>query len=144
MADVTREEIVEGLRKLGVKPGNGLVVHSSLRSFGQVNGGAETVIEALMDVVTAEGTILMPSFNHDEPFREGGPGIHDPETTPTSNGAIPDRFWRRADVYRSLNPTHPFAAWGQEAQRYVESHHRTRTMGPRSPLGLCSRMTALA
>jgi aminoglycoside N3'-acetyltransferase len=52
------------------------------------------------------------------------------------NGAIPDRFWRRAGVHRSLNPTHPFAAWGKDAERYTEFHHRTLTMGPESLLGL--------
>ncbi len=59
-----------------------------------------------------------------------------PSTTPTTNGAIPDRFWRRQNVYRSLNPTHPFAAWGKNARRYTEAHHRTLTMGSESPLGL--------
>jgi len=93
-------------------------------------------IHALQDVVTPEGTILMPSFNHGAPFHKNGPGIYDPATTPTSNGAIPDTCWRLPDVYRSLNPTHPFAAWGKQAKRYTAFHHRTLTMGPESPLGL--------
>jgi aminoglycoside N3'-acetyltransferase len=78
----------------------------------------------------------MPSFNHAAPFREGGPGIYDPLQTPTSNGAIPDHFWRLPGVLRSLDPTHPVATWGRHAQRYLANHHRTLTMGPQSPLGL--------
>ncbi len=133
---VDQGELVHGLRRLGVEPGSGLIVHSSLSSFGSVVGGADTVIDALVEIVTPEGTILMPSFNHGEPFHVSGPGIYDPTTTPTTNGAIPDRFWRRENVYRSLNPTHAFAAWGKNARRYTAGHHRTLTMGPASPLGL--------
>jgi len=112
------------------------MIHSSLRSFGQVEGGAQTVIEALMEVVTPSGTLLMPSFNHAEIFKEEGPGYFHPAETPTFNGAIPDLFWRLPGVYRSLDPTHAFAAWGKQAQRYTAYHHRTLTMGPQSPLGL--------
>jgi aminoglycoside 3-N-acetyltransferase len=89
-----------------------------------------------MEVLTPQGTLLMPTFNHDAPFRPGGPGYFSPTETPTSNGAIPDCFWRMPGVRRSLDPTHPFAAWGKHARRYTEFHHRTLTMGPQSPLGL--------
>jgi aminoglycoside 3-N-acetyltransferase len=133
---VTRADIAAGLRSFGVLTGAGVMVHSSLKSFGAVEGGAGTVIAALMDVVTPDGTLMMPSFNHDEPFHKGRPGYYDPRETPTSNGAIPDTFWRQAGVWRSLDPTHPIAAWGKHAQRYTTGHHRTLTMGKQSPLGL--------
>lgn len=125
-----------GLRELGIEAGAGLIVHSSLRSFGAVRGGARTVVDALMEVLTPAGTLLMPSFNHGRAFLPDGPGIYDSLRTPTSNGAIPDLFWRMQGVWRSLNPTHSFAAWGKEARRYIEGHHRTLTAGPESPIGL--------
>lgn len=121
---------------LGLYAGMGVMVHSSLRSFGRVEGGAPTVIAALMDVLTSEGTLLMPSFNHGLPFEEDGPGVYDPLTTPTINGAIPAAFWRMPRVFRSLDPTHAIAAWGKHAERYTAHHQRTLTMGPQSPLGL--------
>jgi len=133
---VNRAEIAAGLRGFGVLENAGVMVHSSLSSFGRVEGGALAVIEALMAVITAQGTLLMPSFNHAAPFTAGGPGYFDPRETPTSNGAIPDHFWRLPGVLRSLDPTHPIAAWGRNAQRYTEGHHRTLTMGPRSSLGM--------
>ena len=111
------------------------MVHSSLKSFGRVEGGARTVIAALMEVITPEGTLLFPSFNHGRAFEEGQPGYFDPRETPTTNGAIPDLFWRMPGVLRSLAPTHAFAAWGKNARRYMQFHHRTLTMGPESPLG---------
>ncbi len=133
---VTGQDLLTGLRRLDLPPAAGVMIHSSLKSFGRVEGGARTVVEALMETVTPEGTLLMPSFNHDVPFREAGPGYYDPGETPTSNGAIPDLFWRMPGVHRSLDPTHPVAAWGRHARRYIENHHRTLTMGPESPLGL--------
>jgi aminoglycoside N3'-acetyltransferase len=89
-----------------------------------------------MEVITPAGTLLMPTFNHGQPFEEGGAGYFHPGETRTRNGAIPDLFWRMPGVLRSLDPTHAFAAWGKNARRYVEHHHRTLTMGPQSPLGL--------
>ena len=136
---VNKEEIVAGLHALGVRRGMRVMVHSSLSAFGYVVGGAETVIAALQEAVGEEGTILMPSFNHGAPFVEGGAGVYDPRETPTTNGRIPDTFWRMPGVYRSLNPTHPFAAWGADAQRLVASHHLTLTMGEDSPLGILAR-----
>jgi aminoglycoside N3'-acetyltransferase len=136
LPSVTRAAIVAGLRALGLAAGHGVMVHSSLKSFGHVDGGAGTVIQALMDLLTPAGTLLQPSFNHGAPFQPGGPGYYSPLETPTTNGTIPDLFWRLPGVRRSLDPTHPFAAWGREAERYTAFHHRTLTMGPRSPLGL--------
>lgn len=136
---VTTSDIRSGLTMLGITPGARVMVHSSLSAFGQVAGGAPTVIAALMDQVTPTGTILMPSFNHGQPFGPGGAGVYDPTRTPTSNGRIPDTFWRLPGVLRSLDPTHPFAAWGKDARHYTENHHRTLTMGEDSPLGLLAR-----
>lgn len=132
-------EIRAGLERVGLGPGARVMVHSSLRAFGWVDGGAPTVIKALMAIVGPSGTILMPSFNHGEPFLPGGPGVYDPANTRTPNGRIPDTFWRMPGVLRSLNPTHPFAAWGADAERYITRHHQTLTMGEDSPLGLLAR-----
>lgn len=134
MSAVTKDEIIGGLRALGLKPGMSVQVHSSLKSFGHVEGGPETVIRALMAVLTDQGTLMMPSFNHLRPFKRGGPGYFSPVETPTTNGAIPNTFWQMPDVARSLNPSHAFAAWGKNATAYTEHHHRTLTMGPDSPL----------
>lgn len=136
LPQVTKEDIVVGLHALGIEPGRGVMVHSSLKSFGRVVGGPQAVIEALFEVITPEGTLLMPSFNQGRPFRKGGEDCFDVRRTPTVNGSIPDLFWRMPGVYRSFNPTHAFAAWGKNAERYTKYHHRTLTLGSESPLGL--------
>lgn len=136
---LTKEKIKKILRKMGIKSGDRIVVHSSLSSLGYVKGGPGTVCKAFMKIVTKKGTILMPSFNFGGPFDKGGPGYYSPLETPTSTGAIPDYFWRMKDVFRSLNPTHSIAAWGKDAKDYVKGHHKTLTVGENSPLGILEK-----
>lgn len=135
MKPLTKGDLARGLRRLGLRPGMGLMVHSSLKSFGRTAEGAKTVVEALMEAVTEDGTILLPSFNHGAAFEKDAPGYYSPLETRCTNGAIPDYFWRRPDVLRTLNPTHAYAAWGRNARPLLKDHHRTLTMGPDSPLG---------
>ena len=130
---VTKEILKQGFSDLGIRAGMKLMVHASLKSFGYVEGGADTVIDALMELLTPEGTLMMPSFNHEAPYLQGE--IFDISHTPTTNGLIPDTFWRRPGVSRSLNPTHPFAAWGKDRERYTRDHQKTSAMGHDSPLG---------
>ena len=134
--DVTRDDIAAGLGRLGLAGGDGVMVHSSLSSFGRVAGGPEAVIEAIESVVTETGTVMMPTFNHGQCYREGAAGYFDPLTTPTTNGAIPETFRRQEGVCRSWHPTHAFAAWGRKARDYTRFHHRALTCGRGSPLGL--------
>jgi len=134
---MNKEDLKEGFCRLGLKPGMKVMVHSSLSRFGYVEGGADTVIDALMETLTPKGTLMMPSFNHESPYNIGK--IFDVRETPTTNGIIPDTFWRREGVYRSINPTHAFAVWGKEAERYTKDHQITSAMGEGSPLDLLKK-----
>ena len=60
---LTRSDIVDGLRALGLAAGDRVVVHSSLKAFGRVEGGPNTVIDALEEVITPAGTLVMPTFS---------------------------------------------------------------------------------
>lgn len=59
---MNKKELIKGLQDIGLEPGMSVEVHSSLSSFGQVEGGADTVIEALMECVGSEGSIFMPAL----------------------------------------------------------------------------------
>ena len=56
----TRQSLADELRRLGLKPGDVLLVHSSLSSLGWVCGGAEAVVLALLDVLSNDGTLIVP------------------------------------------------------------------------------------
>ena len=71
----------------------------------------------------------MPSFNH------RAAQVYNRMATPTTNGAIPDAFWRRPAAVRSEHPTHAVAAIGPRAERYCASHLEAGIWEPESPIG---------
>jgi aminoglycoside 3-N-acetyltransferase IV len=110
--ELSRAEVANQLRALGVRKGGVLLVHTSFRAVRPIEDGPAGLIEALRAALGPDGTLVMPSWtgNDDEPF--------DPATTPASPdlGVVPDTFWRLLGVMRSA---HPFAcaAAGPEAAR---------------------------
>ena len=61
----TLRTIVDDLKRLGIKKGDILLLHSSLSKIGWIAGGAVAVIHALMQVLTEEGTLVMPTHSGD-------------------------------------------------------------------------------
>ncbi len=125
----TRAQLTADLKTLGVEPGMDVMVHSSLSKIGPVEGGADTVVDALLATIGRRGTLMMPSFNH-----RGGE-VFNPMATPTTNGAIPDAMWRRPQAVRSLHPTHPVAAIGARAEAYCSDHLEVGIWAQDSPIG---------
>lgn len=126
---VSKEDIKVGLRELGLKRGDIVGVHSSLSSFGHVEGGADTVIDALLEVVGKEGTIAMPTHSNNLEKVELSPeekaaGVswlfkilpYDPKETPCTTGIIPETFRKRRGVIRSHHPDQSIAAIGPKAK----------------------------
>ena len=126
---IGRKELVRDLRRLGVTPGMDLMVHSSLSAIGFVEGGAETVVDALLQAVGKRGTLLAPSFNH------RAAKVFNRLTTPTTNGTIPDALWQRTQAERSMHPTHAVAAIGPRASDYCQGHLEAGIWAPDSPIG---------
>ncbi len=75
----TRKTLTQDLINAGLIPGITVIVHSSLSSLGWVCGGAVTVVQALMDVLTVEGTLVMPTHSND---------FSDPETVAKSTSSL--------------------------------------------------------
>ena len=115
-------------RQCGVKPGDTLIVHSSMKSIGRVAGGPEAVVRALQAAVTDAGTILMPVFTAPQPD-----GIFRQAETPSRTGLVTETFRRTPGAVRSLHPTHSVAAWGRQAEEFVAGHDLTSGLGVGSP-----------
>lgn len=126
---LTRAELSRQLRDAaGVRMGDILIVHSSFKSLGPVEGGPGTVVAALQDVLTDAGTLLMPVFTSPQPD-----GVFYLKTSPSRTGAITEAFRTAPGVLRSRHPTHSVAAWGAGAARFIEGHPQTTALGPDSP-----------
>ena len=131
---VKREDIVRDLRRLGLRRGDILELHSSLSAIGRVKGGAVTVIRAFQEVLGERGTLLMPAFTYS---REGGEGFH-PDESPVKTGRIPETFRKMKGVLRSLCPIHSVAAWGKRALEFTWRHPVATTLGKGSPFHLAA------
>lgn len=123
--------LTDDLRKIGIKAGDVILVHSSLSSMGFVEGGAKTVIDALEAVIGKEGTLLFPSFTYREVYETHRFSICDSEVCV---GKIPETFRKEAGVIRSIHPTHSVCARGRFAKEITKNHELDRTpMGTNSP-----------
>ncbi len=114
---LTQDHIAIHLRRLGVQPGDVLMIHSSLRSMGHVVGGAPTVVDALLEVLGPTGTLVGPSFNYETALDPNF--VLDLPNTPSDMGAIADEIRRRAGNNRSRHLTHSVSAIGRHAQTIV-------------------------
>ncbi len=137
---LTAHDITRALRTLGLVPGDLVLVHSSLSSFGYVDGGADAVIDALLTAVAPDGTVLVPTLTGSEQLDADHPPIYDPDETPSWTGRIPETFRRRPEAVRSLHPTHSVAAIGARARELTAGHEHSLTpCGPDSPYGRLAR-----
>lgn len=127
---LTQREIEEGLLALGLQPGAIVVVHSSLSSLGPVSGGANAVIDALIEAVGPGGTLMMPTH----PARDGR--TFEPDVIPSDMGVISETFRLRPGVLRSRHPYHPVAGYGARAEEILSDHEESAVPdGPETPYG---------
>ena len=105
----TAPELTADLEGLGVPRGGLVMVHSSLRSIGTVDGGAATVVDALLAALGPTGTLVAPTFTGQ--FRDPG-FIFDPAETPGTTGAIPNHVFRRPEARRTVHIVQTVAAIG--------------------------------
>ena len=132
---VTRKQIAADLRKLGIRRGDILEVHSSLKAVGRVQGGPKAVIRAFQVLIGTSGTLLMPVLSYCyTQLRE----VFAHATSPSKVGLITETFRTMPGVVRSCCPTHSVAAWGRRAVELTMHHALTAPIGVGSPLHLAA------
>ncbi len=149
---VTRTDLTEGLRRAGLGGGETVLVHSSLSRFGWVEGGADAVIDALLEVLGPDGTLVMSAITITAEYTEAQVRAalagridretpwFDVENTPTYAGRIAETFRRRPGVQRSQHPTHSLSATGPRAAELLADHHVHPSCGLESPYERITRL----
>ena len=146
---LTAARLKEDFQKLGVTAGMTLLVHSSLSKIGWICGGPVTVIQVLLDVLGADGTLIMPSHTADnsdpkhwrnppvpsewfDTVRQSTPGYQS-DRSPTFNmGKIVETFRHWPSVLRSEHPQFSMIALGPKAKLITDQHYDA--CGEQSPL----------
>lgn len=149
---VLKKDILAALKAVGVSEGQAIMVHTSLGSLGFVCGGAQIVIEALLESVGETGTIMMPTqswknldptagVHWQEPeewwqsIRDNWPA-YDKDITPTNTmGAVAEMFRRWPGALRSDHPARSVAAKGKFADYLTKNHDLSNIFGEGSPVG---------
>ena len=118
---LTFDDLVHDFLELGVQAGDSLLVHSSYKAFGGVEGGPQTIIDSLLEVLGNEGTLIMPTFNFD--FCKGTPW--DVRSTPSQMGVITNFIREHPKAKRVFHPIYSFAILGKHAEALTQDHYKS-------------------
>ena len=134
---MNKNQLVDALQRIGLGPGDSFIVHSSFKSLGEIVGGPETVIDALIKAVSPGGNLVLPTFNYTRNIAEP---YFDPAVVPCRTGIIPELGRKRPNAVRSLHPTHSITAIGPDADELIKDHMSFRSVGIGSPIDRLAKM----
>jgi aminoglycoside 3-N-acetyltransferase len=120
----TKESLIKALEKLGIDRNGTLLVHSSMKSIGEVEGGADTVLDALSEYMK-DGLLVLPT--HTWSYINAGNPKYYVADSPSCIGILPELFRKRPGVVRSLHPTHSVAALGRDAEEFTAGNEQFDT-----------------
>ncbi len=134
VAVITKAQIVETLNRAGIAPGDLLMVHAAASECGQIEGGPQTIIDALREAAGTQGTVLFPTFTR--PYIYIG-GLNKSYSYRPYNPADPEQIWvglvpktllrNHPETRRSRHITHSWAGFGPLAAACLDGH------GPHDP-----------
>ena len=129
----SKVDLMRDLCNLEIDRYGTLLVHSSYKSIGDVDGGADTVIDALMEYMK-DGLLVLPTHTWADVVGNGSKFYV--EDSPSCVGILPDLFRKREGVIRGFHPTHSLAAIGKDAEEFLkDSHLHDTPCSRRSPYG---------
>lgn len=132
---ISKQTLIQDLKALGLTKGDLVLIHSSLKRVGWIEDGPETLIQAVLDVIGPEGTIVTPTIISS--FKGLRP-LFDKETSPSEVGLLTETLRSYPGALRSDHPTHSVAALGPAAEEIVKEHnvyHSPYTLWGRGAFG---------
>lgn len=135
IGNYNKQQLKDQLESMRLKGDETILIHSSMKAIGAVDGGADTVLDAWMEYFK-DGLLLLPTHtwktvNADNP-------VYNPYTTPSCVGLLTNMFMKRDGVIRSLHPTHSMSGYGKNAAEYLAGEEYNNT--PCTPGGCYDRL----
>lgn len=135
IGNYNKQQLKDQLESMVLKGDETILIHSSMKAIGAVDGGADTVLDAWMEYFK-DGLLLLPTHtwktvNADNP-------VYNPYTTPSCVGLLTNMFMKRDGVIRSLHPTHSMSGYGKNAAEYLAGEEYNNT--PCTPGGCYDRL----
>jgi aminoglycoside 3-N-acetyltransferase len=155
----TQADLVDQIRQLGIKSGDVLELHVSMKAIGFVLGGANALLEAFLEVLSHEGTLVMAAqawdnsepayFEHPpiaidlyEQLRQNHPVFQGKHEDIHKMGALAQVMQRRTNAYVSNHPQVAIMAIGKHAKWITQNHDLSSMFSPESPLGKLRELKA--
>ena len=135
----TSKQLEKDLRGIGIRPGDVILMHSSYKALGGIEGGAKTFFEVMLHVLGQEGTLVVPALSFEAVTRENPE--FDLQKTPGCVGYLAE-FFRTGvpGVVRSMHATHSCCAIGKYAREITQGHELDITpVGTNSPFAKLPR-----
>lgn len=147
---ITKNDLLSMFKRMGICRGMILYVQCDLEHCAYVNGGPQTIIDALCETLGYEGTIVTPAFSNSvvdpacdrdylferdvfDEIRSSKPAFHK-KRTPSECGMFSAQLMCNEGVYRSNHPTHSVLAWGKYAKLICDHHPLHFSLGKESPI----------
>lgn len=124
----SKQSLLEQIKVLGIKPQDTLLIHSSMKAIGEVDGGADTVLDAFSEYL-APGLLVLPTHTWRQINAEYN--VFDVVNEPSCVGILTNLFRQRPGVVRSWHPTHSVAALGADALEFISGEENMDSPCPR-------------
>lgn len=147
----TKVSLLNDLKCLGLKNGDLILAHASLSKLGWTVGREVTVVDALLEAIGTNGTLIMPSQTGENSAPEWwqNPPVkpewvatikahmppYDPKRTPPrAMGKVVEALLHIPGVQRSNHPQVSFCGYGPLAEMILAEHVLSPGLGEGSPL----------
>jgi len=124
---VTKSDVHEMMKSLGIRSDDKVTMHTSLKAIGEIENGAEGLLDALREYLY-DGLLIIPTHTWlgvlERPY-------YSPKETRSCIGVLPNIAAFHPDAVRSLHPSHSVAVFGRGAKEYVDKEKDFSTpLGP--------------
>ncbi len=125
-------DLAEEFHRIGIRRGDSVVLHSSLKSVGRTEHGAATVVDALLRAIGPNANLMVPTYTYSLVIWNTEPYEH--YAARSRVGAITEEVRAYPHAIRSFHPTHSVSVIGPDARELTANHLHHTPIGYGSPL----------